>query len=128
MRFVIADDHAGVRKGVRDIIESQDKYVVCGEAADGLEAVQQTLDCNPDVVILDISMPLLNGLDAARHIHEQKPKTPIIILSVNRYCPQARSLDGDAGIKGYVVKARASDDLIQAIQTVAAGQTYFPRV
>lgn len=125
MRVLIADDHAVVRQGVRDIVESYDQYAVCCEATNGLEAVNQTLDSHPDVVILDITMPVMNGIDAAREIHEKNPVVPILILSMHEYSSQLEALKG-IGVKGYVTKSRTADELIQAIQTVASGQTYFP--
>lgn len=125
MRLVIADDHDVVREGVRSVIESYDEYTVCGEAANGVEAVKRTLDCDPNVVILDITMPVMNGLDAARQIHQKKPNTPIIILSMHEYSGRDDEF-ANAGIKGYVSKSKAADDLIHAIQTVSSGQTYFP--
>lgn len=126
MRIVIADDHPVVRDGVRSVIESYDEYQVCGEATNGLEAVKQTLACDPNMVILDFSMPVMNGLDAARKIHEKRPRTPIIILSMHEYFTRDYDL-ASSGIRGYVSKSKAADDLIHAIQTVASGHTYFPR-
>lgn len=126
MRVVIADDHAVVREGVRSLVESYDEYQVCGEATNGLEAVKQTIACDPNVVILDISMPVMNGLDAARQIHIKKPKTPIIILSMHEYSAGDRELT-NSGVRGYVNKSNAADELIQAIQSVSSGHTYFPR-
>lgn len=126
MRVVIADDHDVVREGVRSVVESYDEYHVCGEAANGLEAVKQTLDCDPNVVILDLTMPVMNGLDAARLIHKKKPQTPIIILSMHEYSARDHELT-KSGVRGYVNKSKAADELIHAIQKVASGQTYFPR-
>lgn len=125
MRVLIADDHAVVRQGVRSIVESYDQYAVCCEADNGLEAVKQTLDSHPDVVILDITMPVMNGIEAAREIHEKDPNVAILMLSMHEYSSQLNALK-DFGVNGYVTKSKTADELIRAIQTVASGQTYFP--
>ena len=113
-----------VRSVVRAILESHEGYVVCGEAADGAEAVKKVLDSDPDVVILDTSMPLLNGIDAAREIARERPHIPVIILSVHAYS-QFSGVKG-IGVKGYVTKTRIGEELIQAVEAVANGHSYFP--
>jgi DNA-binding NarL/FixJ family response regulator len=125
MRILIADDHIAVRKGVRSILESHDGYVVCGEAANGLEAVEQVRESDPDVVVLDITMPVLNGIEAAREITQERPDIPILILSMHEYSLQSAAVMG-TGIKGYVTKSKTADELIRAIEAVSSGQTYFP--
>ena len=124
MRILIADDHPFVRNGVRNILGAHAGYEVCGEAENGAVAVQKVQELNPDVLVLDITMPVMNGIDAARQILEQRPDLPIVILSMHESGTQleaARKL----GIKGYVSKSRAVQDLIRAIDAVSAGKTYF---
>lgn len=124
MRILIADDHPFVRNGVKNILEAHRGYEVCGEAENGAVAVQKVQELNPDVLVLDITMPVMNGIDAARQILEKRPDMPIVILSMHESGTQleaARKL----GIKGYVSKARAVQDLIRAIDAVSAGKTYF---
>jgi two-component system, NarL family, nitrate/nitrite response regulator NarL len=126
MRILIADDHALVRSGIRFLLESHPGFVVCGEAADGLQAVRQAIDRRPDVVLLDISMPFMNGIEAAIEINEYRPDLPILMVSMHDYAAHSRALKGVA-IKGYVTKDRIGRDLISAIEAVVRGQTYFPK-
>lgn len=124
MRILIADDHPFVRNGVRNILESHAGYEVCGEAENGADAVQKVNELNPDVLILDITMPVLNGIDAARQILEKRPTLPIVILSMHESGTQLEAAK-KLGIKGYVSKSRAVQDLIKAIDAVSSGQNYF---
>jgi two-component system nitrate/nitrite response regulator NarL len=98
---------------------------VCAEAADGKEAVEKTRELNPDLVILDITMPILNGLDAARMIKGFAPDIPILVLTVHK----SRQLMQEAqkiGVQGYVTKAEASQTLLRAVEAVLQKRTYFP--
>ena len=100
-------------------------YEVCGEAASGLEAVEKARELKPDLILLDITMPELNGLDAARQIRAFLPETPILILSVHKsrqLIEEARK----AGVRGYVTKGEAVQKLIQAVDAVLQNQTFFP--
>lgn len=124
MRILIADDHPFVRNGVRNILESHPAYEVCGEAENGADAVQKVNELNPDVLILDITMPVLNGIDAARQILEKRPTLPIVILSMHESGTQLEAAK-KLGIKGYVSKSRAVQDLIKAVDAVSSGQKYF---
>jgi len=124
MRILIADDHSLVRSGIRLILESHDGFEVCGEAANGLEAVQQALGYGPDLVLLDISMPFMNGIEAALEIIDHRPDIPILVVSIDDYAAYSDALK-DIAIKGYVTKARLGRDLIPAVEAVAHGQTYF---
>ena len=137
IRIVLADDHALVRQGLRALLE-REGFEVIGEAADGREAVQQVQALQPDVVILDISMPTLNGLDAAREISKSFPKTKAILLTQHEEdvyvsgaleATQALRLSGkvgalEAGVRGYVLKNQVASDLLHAVQRVSAGQVY----
>jgi DNA-binding NarL/FixJ family response regulator len=123
-RRVLHRDDLVVRKGVRDILESQPGYTVSGEAEDGADAVRQVFDSNPDVLILDITMPVMNGIEAAREILQKRPALPIVILSMH----DSGSLEESAkkiGVRGYVPKTRTAEELVKAVEAVTSGRTYF---
>jgi two-component system, NarL family, response regulator NreC len=122
IRVVLADDHVLVRQSLRSLLEREGLQVIA-EASDGLEAARMVQSHQPDIAVLDISMPIRNGLDAARDIGRFSPKTKTILLTQHdedEYISEAL----DAGIKGYVLKSQAASDLIQAIQQVSRGQVY----
>jgi len=124
VKILIADDHGIVRTGLKLLLDRAPGMEVVGEAADGREAVRLARELKPDIAILDIGMPLLNGLDAAAHILRENDRTGIIILSMHTdesYILRAL----DAGAKGYLLKDHADEDLERAIQSVAAGKPYF---
>jgi len=121
-RIILADDHVILREGLRAILKAAELEVV-GEASDGAEAVELCHKLRPDLAVLDISMPLLNGIDAAHEILEKNPQTRIILLTVHteeRYILQALR----CGIKGYLLKDNAGDELVNAIRAVCRGATY----
>lgn len=123
IRIFLADDHAVVREGLRLLLEAQRDITVVGEAADGRQTVQKVKQSCPDVVVLDIAMPELNGIDATRQIHEICPSTQIVILSMhasNEHIYQALK----AGAKGYLLKESAGKEVVNAIRTVYAGKRY----
>jgi two-component system nitrate/nitrite response regulator NarL len=125
LRILVADDQEAIRKRVCSILESRINFEVCAEAANGREAVEKAQELNPDVVILDITMPILNGLDAARMIREFSPDTPILILSVHK----SRQLMEEAqkiGVRGYLTKGEAGQNLVTAVNTVLQNRTSFP--
>jgi DNA-binding NarL/FixJ family response regulator len=124
LRIVLADDHTLVRQGIRKILEVQADWEVVAEASDGRQAVQQTLSLQPDVAVLDIGMPLLNGIEATRQIVRRLPNVHVLILSMysdEAYITQALQ----AGAKGYLLKDSADTDLIRGITDVAAGKSFF---
>jgi len=126
IRILLADDHNVMRKGLRLLLESQPEFTVVAEAADGREAVEQTEATNPDVVVLDIAMPNLSGIEAAQRIIAQRPNTAIVFLSMHSdegYVLRALK----AGAKGYLLKDSVEGDLIEAISTVHQGKTFFSR-
>lgn len=126
IRILLADDHNVMRKGLKLLLESQPDFTVVAEAADGRQAVEQAEATGPDVVVLDIAMPNLNGIEAAQRIVSQRPNTSIIILSMHSdegYVLRALK----AGAKGYLLKDSAEGDLIEAIMTVHNGKTFFSR-
>jgi two-component system response regulator NreC len=123
LRILLADDHAVVREGLKTLINAQPDMEVVGEASDGLGVWEQARDCRPDVVIMDISMPQLNGAAATAQIKQHDPDVKVLALSVHEdtgYLRQAL----EAGAAGYVLKRAAADTLIQAIRIVAEGGVY----
>lgn len=122
LHILLADDHVVVRQGFRALLERAG-FEVIGEAGDGQEAIQLAEKFHPDVAVLDVAMPLLNGIDAARGITKVSPRTKTILLTM--YIQGRNVLDGiRAGVRGVVVKSRAFDELQRAIQTVGKGDTY----
>ncbi|MDP9169884.1 MAG: response regulator transcription factor [Acidobacteriota bacterium] len=127
IRIVLADDHTVIRSGLRALLERQSSLEVVGEAADGHEAVELAGKLSPDVVVVDIAMPRLNGLDAAQQITTKFPKVAVVVLSMHSdegYI--ARALK--AGARGYLLKDSAEADLIMAIQAVHEGKAFFSPV
>jgi DNA-binding NarL/FixJ family response regulator len=124
LRLFLADDHEIVRFGLRNLLESQFGWSVVGEASDGKEAVEKVLLLEPDVTLLDISMPCLNGLEAARQILGRGCRTKILILSVHDSQDVIQQVL-DSGAKGYVLKSDAMRDLIAAIDAVRSNKTFF---
>lgn len=124
LRIVIGDDHTLMRQGLRKILEDKPGWEIVAEAGDGRAAVRETLALKPDVVVLDIGMPLLNGIEATAQITRKLPSTGVLILSMHAdeaYVAQAVR----AGASGYLLKDSAAADLIGAIAAVAAGKSFF---
>ncbi|MCH8345873.1 MAG: response regulator transcription factor [Chloroflexi bacterium] len=122
IRIVIADDHALVREGTRQILEDHPGLVVAGEAQDGEEAVAMVARLQPDVVLMDISMPKLNGIDATRIIKKESPATSVLILTAYDDDQYIFALL-DAGAAGYLLKNVRGEELAQAVRAVAEGES-----
>ena len=124
IRIVLADDHTVVRNGLRLILEQQPDFQVVGEASDGREVVDIVSSEKPDVVVMDIAMPNLNGIEAARRITGHQPRTAVAILSMHSDEGYVlRSLK--AGVRGYLLKDSAQSDLIAAVRCISAGRSFF---
>lgn len=128
LRVLIADDHRIVREGLRSLLEAEPDIHVVGEAGDGREAIALARELQPDVVIMDIAMPLLNGVEATRQIVPELAQTRVIMLSVyadRRFVAEALR----AGATGYVAKDCAYEELVRAVRAVVVGKTYLcPRI
>ena len=124
MRILVADDHELVRRGVRSLLQTRPDVEVCGEAMDGRDAVEQARRLTPDLIVMDISMPRLNGLEAAREIRRTLPTIDILILSQHNSTEMMRQAF-NAGARGYVVKTAISQDLLHGIDKVRKGQLFF---
>lgn len=125
IRIVIADDHALLREGLRRVLEMEDGFKVVGEAGDGLAALERVRETEPDVVVLDISMPGINGIEATRQIKSECPSTSVIALTIHD--DQAYVLEIiKAGGQGYLLKDSEPAKIVEAINIVLAGGTYFP--
>lgn len=123
IRLIIADDHPIVRQGLRQIIEQEADLKVLAEAGDGAAAVRNAVALKPDVIILDVDMPKMNGFDALRRLSELELKVAAIILTV--HCEKSFFNEAmKAGAKGYVLKDSAITDIVSSIRAVAAGQNY----
>jgi len=121
-RVLLAEDHAVVRQGLVALLDSE-RFEIVGQAEDGLVAVELAQKLKPDVAVLDVAMPRLNGLDAARQIHKVAPQTKTLLLTMyteDHYVLEALR----AGVKGYVMKTHSAEDLVNAIEQVLRGEVY----
>ena len=124
LRLLLGDDHPLVRHGLRKVLEERPEWEVVSEVGEGREAVREAIAHKPDVAILDVAMPLLNGIDAAQQIVRRAPETRILMLSM--HADEAYVLRAvQAGATGYMVKDAAGKELLTAIESVAAGRPYF---
>jgi DNA-binding NarL/FixJ family response regulator len=123
-RILIADDHDVVRCGMRKLLEDHPGWSVCGEARDGREAVAKVAELKPDLVVLDIAMPTLNGMDAARQILKARSGTPILIFTFYESDELIRQVL-EAGVRGFILKSDAAQDLLLAVEALQRGATFF---
>jgi DNA-binding NarL/FixJ family response regulator len=127
LRILIADDHEDVRKSVCAILTARLDIEICGEAENGREAIEKAKALKPDLIILDITMPVLSGFEAARELRKILPVTPILILTMH----ESRQLVEEAkklGVNGYVAKTQAGDALLLAVDTVLNNQLFYPEI
>ena len=124
IQILIADDHEVVRQGIRSLLEGREGWRICGEASTGREAVDQAQLLRPDIVVLDVAMPEMNGLEAARQIHRIVPQAGILILTVHETEKLARDFI-EAGARGYLLKSDAGRMLVEAVEALVHRGTYF---
>jgi DNA-binding NarL/FixJ family response regulator len=123
VRILLVDDHPVVRQGLRTLLEGRSEWEVAGEASDGLEAVEKVNSLQPDVVVLDITMPRMNGIEACRVIKERKPGVEVLFVTQHD-SPQMMREALAAGARGYVVKSNLARDLLEAIEQVSQHRVF----
>ena len=123
IRIVLADDHSVVRQGFRRILEAQTDMEIVGEASNGREALDSAAKLSPDVVVMDVAMPELNGIEATRRMGEAAPRTRVLALSMHKDSVYVREILR-AGARGYLLKDAVDEDLIAAVRAVARGEGY----
>jgi DNA-binding NarL/FixJ family response regulator len=124
MRVLVADDHEVVRRGLCSLIEGQPGWKVAAEAVNGREAVEKTKELKPDLTVMDISMPSMNGLEATRQIMKDCPEAKVLVLTVHESDPLIREVL-DAGARGYILKTDATRDLLIALEALRRNKTFF---
>src|ERR1700687_3709438 len=128
LRILIADDHEVVRRGLCTLLQSHEGWEICGEAKDGRETVEKAKQVKPDVVILDVGMPNLNGLAATRQLLQENPQQKVIVLTITDSDQVIREAL-DAGARGFVLKSDAARDLVSAVEALQSNRMFFtPRV
>jgi DNA-binding NarL/FixJ family response regulator len=123
-RILIADDHAMVRKGLRTVIEPHPGWEICGEATTGMEALELARSLKPDLVVLDVSMPILNGLEVAHRISRSMPETKTLLFTMHN-SPQFAKDVTKSGAHGYVCKSSGEEVLTQAMEMLLQGEQFF---
>ena len=124
VRILLADDHAVVRRGLRALLEARQDFEVCAEASNGREAVELVLHHKPDVAVLDISLPILNGIEATRQIRRDAPGTEVMIFTLHDRESEIRDVL-HAGARGYVLKSEADEQIVRAVEALARHHAYF---
>lgn len=124
LRILVCDDHDLMRRGLKALLEAREGWTVCAEAETGRDAVELATKLRPDVAVLDITMPQLNGLDAAKRIKKASPHTEILILSMHYSDELVRQIL-DAGLRGYVIKSDSDRDLVTAVDTLSKHKPFF---
>lgn len=124
VKILIADDHEIVRQGIRRVLETKPEWDICGEAANGQEAVQMAQELTPDIIIMDVTMPVMSGFEAADEISRLPIQSRVLFFTMHESGGMAGSAR-KSGAQGYVVKSRAAQDLIQALERLINGDTFF---
>jgi len=124
VRILVVDDHEVVRQGIRTILLSRPDWEICGEAVNGQEAIKLAEELRPDAIIMDITMPVMSGLEAARQITRNQNSAPILIFTMHESRSLADSVR-ETGARGFVFKSRAAQDLIHALDVLLQNGTYF---
>jgi|SRR5450432_3390503 DNA-binding NarL/FixJ family response regulator len=124
VRILIADDHEVVRQGVRKILAARPEWEICGEAVNGQEAIRLAGELRPDVIVMDITMPVMSGLEATRKLTSNRTGAPILIFTMHESGSLAESVK-EVGARGFVFKSRAARDLIKALEALLKGDTFF---
>lgn len=124
LRILLADDHDLIRRGVKSLLETHPGWEVCGEASTGWEAVRMAAHLQPNIAIVDITMPELNGLEASRRIRKASPRTEVLVFSMH-YSDQLIRDVLDAGVRGYVVKSDSARDLVGAVEALSNHRPFF---
>jgi DNA-binding NarL/FixJ family response regulator len=125
LRILIADDHDAVRRLLREILESEDDWTVCGEAADGVEAIECTRQLHPDLVVMDIMMPRQNGFEATREIARIAPEIPVLVTTLYEF-PELWRQARNAGAQGCLLKTESVKSLIPAVKSLVQHRPFFP--
>jgi DNA-binding NarL/FixJ family response regulator len=123
IRILLVDDHPIVRQGLKTLLEGHSDWEVIGEASDGAEAVEKARNLNPDVMVLDVTMPRMNGLEACRLLRRQTPELEILFVTQHD-SPQMMREALEAGARGYVVKSNAARDLLAAVEAVSQHRVF----
>lgn len=122
LRILVADDNEVIRNGLCAVLERRSGWLVCGRAVDGTDAVQKAVELRPDVILVDVSMPGLNGFEVAKRVHDQLPDAEILVVTEHD-AQTLKHLPSQPGVRGYVVKSQIERDLISAVEAASKHQT-----
>jgi DNA-binding NarL/FixJ family response regulator len=123
-KILIVDDHEVVRQGIRTILRARPQWEVCGEAVNGRDAIEKTQSLDPDVIIMDITMPEMSGIEATREITKLKLRAAVLVFTMHESKNLSTTVQ-DAGARGFVLKSHAARDLLDALEALMAGGTFF---
>ncbi len=124
IKLLLVDDHPVVRRGISSCLAREERFVIIGEAADGLEAVRKARELSPDIILMDIDMPLMNGLAVTELLHRELPNVKVLILSMHSNTDYVLRIM-QSGARGYVLKEASLEELVRAIETVDSGEAFF---